>query len=291
MVPSLVGPIYKQMKRYNLHTHSTYCDGKETMEEMVKGAIEQGFDTLGLTSHSPLPFDTYFSIREDRLNEYIQEVDSLKVKYRNQIRLLRSLELDYIPGKSPDFNVLKDRVKMDYTLGSVHMIKGPSGELWFIDGPKQETYDDGLKNFFGGDIRNAVKTYYHQLNEMIETQNPEIVGHFDKIKMHNQSRYFTEDEHWYQNLVMESLQLMREKGSIVEFNTRGWYKKKTTDLFPSKSLMPVMREMKIPVIISSDAHHSSELSLYIEETRQMLLDNGFKAVMYPENGEWIEVGL
>ncbi|MBI9035676.1 MAG: histidinol-phosphatase [Bacteroidales bacterium] len=279
------------MKLYNLHTHSTYCDGKEPLEDMVKAAIEQGFDTLGLTSHSPLPFDTYFSIKENKLKEYVQEIDQLKEKYKGQIRLLRSLELEYVPGLSPEFAQLKEQVKMDYTLGSIHLIKAPNEELWFIDGPKQETYDEGLKNFFGGDIKKAVQTYYHQLNDMIETQNPEIIGHFDKIKMHNQNRFFTEDEKWYKDLVVESLDLMKEKGSIIEFNTRGWYKKKTTDLFPGKKWMPIIREMKIPVIISSDAHHSSELSLYIDETRQLLIDNSFKAVMYPVNGDWVEMAL
>jgi histidinol-phosphatase (PHP family) len=35
----------------NLHTHSLYCDGAATIEEMIVSAIENGFDSLGISSH------------------------------------------------------------------------------------------------------------------------------------------------------------------------------------------------------------------------------------------------
>ena len=39
----------------NLHTHTTYCDGKNTAEEMVQKAIELGFKSLGFSGHAPMP--------------------------------------------------------------------------------------------------------------------------------------------------------------------------------------------------------------------------------------------
>ena len=65
---------------------------------------------------------------------------------------------------------------------------------------------------FGGDIRKAVSAYYQQVNRMILTQKPDILGHFDKIKMHNQDRYFREDESWYRELVMDLLDIVRTVG-------------------------------------------------------------------------------
>ena len=41
----------------NLHTHTTWCDGKNTAEEMVRSAIESGFDVLGFSGHSYTSFD------------------------------------------------------------------------------------------------------------------------------------------------------------------------------------------------------------------------------------------
>ena len=40
-----------EMIKTNYHTHSTFCDGKNTPEEMVLKAIEDNFDILGFSSH------------------------------------------------------------------------------------------------------------------------------------------------------------------------------------------------------------------------------------------------
>ena len=38
--------------RQNLHTHTTFCDGKDTPEELVEAAIAKGFDSIGFSGHS-----------------------------------------------------------------------------------------------------------------------------------------------------------------------------------------------------------------------------------------------
>jgi histidinol phosphatase-like PHP family hydrolase len=40
----------------NFHTHSTYCDGKSSMEEHIAKARELKVSHLGFSSHAPLPF-------------------------------------------------------------------------------------------------------------------------------------------------------------------------------------------------------------------------------------------
>ena len=41
----------------NFHTHSTWCDGKDTPEAMIEAAIAKGFSVLGFSSHAMLPED------------------------------------------------------------------------------------------------------------------------------------------------------------------------------------------------------------------------------------------
>ncbi|NLB34196.1 MAG: histidinol phosphate phosphatase, partial [Tissierellia bacterium] len=38
------------MHKTNLHTHSFYCDGKNSPEEMVLAAIKNNFNSLGISS-------------------------------------------------------------------------------------------------------------------------------------------------------------------------------------------------------------------------------------------------
>ena len=35
--------------KINLHSHTTFCDGKNSAEEMVVSAIDHGFDVFGFS--------------------------------------------------------------------------------------------------------------------------------------------------------------------------------------------------------------------------------------------------
>ena len=264
----------------NLHTHSCYCDGKGTPREYVEYAVAQGFTALGFSGHCPLPFPNNFSIRD--YEGYCNDVRALKAEFGDRIDIRLGLEVDYVPGLLEDFTPLVEKGGLEYTIGSVHLIPNPDdvealrhlnetaqGEerkqiayhLWMIDGPRQETYDNGLRHIFGGDIRRGVRTYFHQQNAMLERNRPTIVGHPDKIVMHNRDRYFTEDEPWYRDLALETMHLIHDLGLICEINTRGIYKGRHADFYPGKWLIQEMKELRIPVIVSTDAHQPSDLTL------------------------------
>jgi len=276
------------MINFNFHQHSNFSDGDFPPEDYVIAAIELGFSALGFSEHSPLPFDNPFSLKAEDVNNYIQTIDELKVKYSDKIKIYRALEMDFIPGMSVYFNLWKNKCNTDYLIGSVHLVAPvDSEELWFTDGPKHEIYDEGLEKFFNGDIKKAVRTYYHQLNEMIETQSFDVLGHFDKIKMHNQDRFFTEDENWYQKLVDESLDLVMQKNLIVEVNTRGIYKKRSNSLFPDNVALKKVQKLDIPIMLSSDAHQPSELNLEFAKTEIKLVEMGFREIMFFDGNIWI----
>ena len=279
------------MQLFNLHTHSYFSDGKSTPEEVVLEAINQGMKVLGFSDHSPVPFENSFAIKNDEVQNYISTIKSLKEKYQDQIDIYCSMEMDFIPGIVKDFKKTKEELSLDYMIGSVHLVGNDINKLWFIDGSKIETYDEGLFNYYNGDIKKGVKTFFHQYNEMIETEEFDIVGHFDKIKMHNRDRYFTENEKWYRDLLMETLTLIKEKSLIVEVNTRGIYKKRSEDFYPSTWILPIMCEMNIPVVISSDSHKSEELTLCFKEAEDALKTAGYKETMCFRNGGFEAISL
>ncbi|MFA5417578.1 MAG: histidinol-phosphatase [Bacteroidales bacterium] len=280
------------MINFNFHQHSLFSDGKMPPEEYVKQAIELGFVAMGFTEHSPLPFETYFALPQHREQEYIEETNRLTKKYVDKIKLYRALEQDFIPGVTEVFSAVSKRLQLAYSIGSVHLVK-PEGsdDLWFIDGPERQKYDDGLDQFFGGDIRKGVTQYYRQMNQMIESQVFDVVGHLDKIKMHNAGRFFNPEDSWVQELVDETLDLIKEKSLIVEVNTRGIYKKRADSYFPDHSTLKKVQQLKIPIIISSDAHLPEELNLGFTEAGQHLLDFEFTNTMFLNGNGWIEIPL
>ena len=258
---------------------------------MIAEAKKQELTMIGFSEHSPLPFENNFSLKADW--DYVKEVKSHATTFADEIKIKCGLETDFIPTVTKPFSETRQYYGLDYIIGGVHLIGNTANpdEIWFIDGPKYEVYDAGLQQFFGGDIQRGVRAFYQQTNQMIENEEFDIIAHFDKIKMHNRNRYFTEDEKWYRDLALETLNLIAEKGIIMEINTRGIYKKRCPDLYPSPWLIKEARKKNIPVIISSDAHHCSELTLEFETAAKVLLEAGYKTVTAIENGNRQEFTL
>jgi len=276
----------------NYHTHSHFCDGKEAPEAYVQKALALGFKALGFSGHAPVSFENSYCIPTDKLTDYCREITQLKTKYANQIKLFLALEADYIPGKTYDFSWFRSNHPLDYLIGSIHLVAHPqSNELWFIDGGKQDVWDAGLESVFSNDIKAGVKAFYQQTNRMIETQKPEILGHFDKIKMHNKNRFFLQSDAWYQKLVNESLELIKEKDTVVEINTRGLYKGRFNELFPSIPILLKAQEMGIPLMLNTDAHHPDELMGYYSQTLQLLRQSGIKTLWHFSEQSWYSQAL
>jgi histidinol-phosphatase (PHP family) len=271
----------------NHHTHSLYSDGSSQPEEYILAAIEKGFNLLGFTEHSPLPFENTFSFKKENRDEYVELMKTLKQKYSSQIAMYSGMEMDYIPCMSDSFGKVRSEYKLDYLIGSVHLVKPDNtDELWFTDGPDYKTYDKGLNELFGADIRKAVTRYYQQLNEMIETQQIEIIGHFDKIKMHNRDRFFKEEEDWYRALVTETLELIQDRDIIVEVNTRGIYKQRSETTYPGLDILKQIKAMRIPVMVNSDAHKPHELDGEFGFAFSLLKEAGIDEVVYFKGNGW-----
>ena len=67
----------------NLHTHTNFCDGKNSAEEMIVSAIEKGFVSLGFSGHGYTKDDTSYCMTDT--DGYIKEIKRLKAKYKKDI--------------------------------------------------------------------------------------------------------------------------------------------------------------------------------------------------------------
>ncbi|NLL04393.1 MAG: PHP domain-containing protein [Clostridiaceae bacterium] len=100
-----------------LHVHTTYSDGTNTIEEMVKHCIELGYSYIGITDHSK---SAYYAggMLEDDIRRQHEEIDRLNEKYNN-FKILKGIELDVLPDGSLDYG--EDILSLfDFTIASVH---------------------------------------------------------------------------------------------------------------------------------------------------------------------------
>ena len=270
--------------KFNFHTHSHHDDGKEPLEDFVKEAVEKGLKAIGFTGHSPLPFSNEWSLPKETFPDYLAEVRRLKEQYKDVIDVYMGLEIDYIPGYSDNFRNFLNGAGLDYCIGSVHLVMKPGsnecGDIWFIDGPR-EGYLKGIDRLFDGDARAAAEAFFEQSREMVATQRPHIIGHLDKVNMHNKGDLFDTSEEWYQKAVHRLLEAVAAAGTIVELNTRGVYSGKTDAYFPATPILQKCLEYDIPVMVNTDAHHPSQVDKLFDEGVQLLKDVGYRKMTTP----------
>ena len=273
----------------NYHMHSHYCDGEGELESFVKKAIERNMYAIGFSGHAPVPFNSDWHIQLDHLDTYISEIEFLKEKYK-EIEIFSGLEVDYIPGQIGP-NSYADR-NLDFIIGSVHYAgQFRNQENCCIDGTKEE-FERALKLVYNNDIEKLVSRYYENVVEMLNNDPPDIIGHLDVIKkLNSNNRYFSEEESWYQDIVSDVIQAISATESILEVNTRGYYKSFTKEFYPGKRILEKCSEANIPVTISSDAHHPNEIVQNFEDAVSVLLNIGYTHLYIFDKGMWFKVQI
>ena len=272
----------------NFHTHSHYCDGKGELSDYIKQAKQLGIKSLGFSSHAPVPFDCKWCMNITSLESYLDEIELLKRNHA-EIEIYAGLEIDFIPTKiSPsDF---KDQ--LDYTIGSIHFVDHfANGTPWEIDGPHLP-FLEGLATIFHNNMKDAIVRYFELTRQMISTSCPTIIGHLDKIKIQNiDSKFFLETDAWYQSEMIKTIDTIEQAGAIVEINTRGLYQKKSTTTYPSPWVIDLLHKRNIPLTVSSDAHHPSDLVNHFQETFVLLRSMGVKKLSTLWNGTWKQLAF
>jgi histidinol-phosphatase (PHP family) len=271
----------------NFHSHSYYCDGKFSPEHHVQTAIAKGFAAFGCSSHCPVPFDSLWNMKAERLGEYVSDINSLKAKYQGQIQLYLGLEVDFVPGKMGPRHPWIQEAGLDYQIGSIHYVNAFEDDTpWEVDGA-HALFLDGLRAIFGNNARRAVERYFTLTRNMVRDETPEVVGHLDKIKIQaEEGRLFSEDESWYRRAVLATLEEIKAAGCIVEINTRGIYKKKTDQLYPSPWIIREMKKMGIPIMLNADSHLPEESDREFEAAASLLRSLGYKQLMTLWDGQW-----
>ena len=242
---------------------------------------------MGFSSHAPVPFDNTWSMPAEDMSAYLADMDAVRQRYLGEIEIYKGLEIDFLEAFPGHISYWTERAGLDFSIGSVHFVRSfEDGKPWEIDGT-QEIFKKGLVEIFGGNEEKAVSDYFDLTMQMLEKDKPTILGHVDKIKMHNSKfPFFSEEDGWYRQKLRETLQVAKETGVIVEVNTRGIYKKRTLEPYPGKYGLQLLREMKIPICLNSDAHQPSEVSREFGSTAELLLDIGIGELATLRNGEW-----
>ena len=230
----------------NYHTHTTFCDGKDSPEDLVREALRLGCPEIGFSGHSHLAEDVN-SLTEQGTLDYCAEVRRLQTKYAGRIRIFLGIEQDIFSDI--------DRSLFDYVIGAVHYVEKDGVKLAVDE--TRESFLSAVENFYGGDFIAMAEDYYALVAALPERTGCDIVAHFDLITKYNEgcALFDTGDPRYVAaaDAALDRL-LAAPKRPLLEVNTgamvRGW----RTEPYPERRLLDRWLSGGGKLILSSDCH-------------------------------------
>lgn len=259
------------MIRSCVHTHTTFCDGCDTVLEMAENAYSLKLKAIGFSGHSYVAGDD-FGIKSEDMHIYRAEVKRVKEIYSGKIDVLCGIELDSFTPKGFDLTGL------DYIIGSAHQVMGDDGAEYIIDGSHERLVDAATAGF-GGDYIKLYTAYYNQFVRFLTEVNPDIIGHFDLITKFNELYCVFDDKcNAYKEVAISAIDKALELDRVIEVNTGAITRGHRTLPYPSDFLLKRILQKKGKVIITTDAHSVSTLVYWTNEAEEYLKTLGFKTV-------------
>lgn len=271
------------LNKQNLHTHTTYADGKDMPQALVEEALARGFGSIGFSEHSYLKYSSFPNqLTAEKAVLYREEIRALKKKYQGQIDIFCGLEFDFYSEDAVD--------EYDYLIGSVHYLACEKGIVTFDHGLGETTRY--VTEHFHGDGLAFARKYFETVARLPERGNFDVIGHFDLVTKNNDAgRFFDETAKEYLQTGFEAIHALKGKIPFFEVNTgaiaRG-YKKLP---YPA---MPFLKEFfacGYGAIITSDCHNKDFLDCHFDEARALLEEAGFKTRFILTEKGFSEVAL
>ena len=258
----------------NYHTHTRYCDGKDSIEEMILAAIEQGFETLGFSGHSPL-FTEDWCMTENDMQKYFSKPQEFKEKYKDKIEILAGLELDILSDKPS--------LPFDYIIGSVHALPVEGGLI-----PVDESLDilkSGIDKYFNGDALLFAEKYFERVSEVYDKTGCQIVGHLDLLTKYQEKEPLFDTAHKrYLDAAEKAIEKLASQSVIFEVNTGAIARGYRTTPYPEKSLLELIRAKGGRVMLNSDCHDKNYLTCGFSEALELIKNAGFEEIYYLNKG-------
>lgn len=255
----------------NYHTHTTFCDGSDTAEDMVKRAIELGFEHLGFSGH----IDAFARVDKEK---YYAELCRLEKQYGGEIVILRGIELDNLEAPS-------EGAQAEYIIGSTHYLNLPeTGEKPLsVDGSAQNV-KRLAEEHFGGDYYKLAAAYYEFEAQVYPRLHPTFVGHFDLITRFNDlpksegGQFIDEEDKRYLSSALEAMEHLVRCGVPFEINCGAMNRGRKRYPYPAPHLIRALRDFGAEILISADAHQKEKLNGGFDTALELVRAAGFEHV-------------
>ena len=259
------------------HSGQFCSHSSDSLEEMLRAYIDKGYEWVGITEHIPRVSARFLAPEEieeghtvdslfERFTDYFSVARKLQSKYQGSIRILVGFETESYTGYAAHVENLRGRFQPDYIVGSAHNVR----DIGIDDTPKQ--YADAAEAV--GGIDELFCEYFDQQYELIEALKPEVVGHFDLIRMHDKDYSGRLEKPRIREKIQRNLKKIKELGSILDFNVRA-FEKGGAEPYVSRSILEMALDLGVPCVPGDDSHGVAGVGLHIEKGIEILEQYGF----------------
>jgi histidinol-phosphatase (PHP family) len=273
------------MRRISLHGgHSgQFCDhARDTLAEIVAAYHAAGFECVGLSEHMPPLSDDWLYPDEaelgrtaawmlDRFARYVAEARRLEREYAGRMHMLVGMESEWYPGCGPWVAELRERFELDYVVGSVHHVGGICFDF------SKEEYARAAQE--AGGMAQMYAAFFDAQLEMLNYLKPEVVGHFDLIRIHDPNYAGTLAEPEIHRRVVRNLECVRESGAVLDVNTRALLKGQP-EPYVCGPILEAAAALGVGCVYGDDAHGSGDVGFAYDRIEGMLVQAGVEEVRY-----------
>ncbi len=259
------------------HSGEFCCHAKDSLEEIINAYIEKGFSWVGITEHMPPVSDSFLYTDEkkeglnaekmySRFERYILTCRELQRKYHHLIEILVGFETETYTGSEMFIKDLIRKFKPDYMVGSIHHVNNLE-----ID-TSADHYNHAAESM--GGIDELYCRYFDQQYEMIQALRPQVVGHFDLIRIFDPDYQSRLSKPIIREKTHRNLKAVKANSLILDFNMRA-LRKGAPEPYISSMILKRAMELKISVIPGDDSHGLSTVGQYVEQGIAILNGMGF----------------
>lgn len=263
------------MIKSDFHTHTNFCDGKNTPTEMVKSAYNMGLTDYGVSGHAYITAGGEFGMNDDILLKYKNELYDLREKYKGKMNIYIGIELD----------VLGPIQEAEYSIGSCHCLE-KNGKYVVIDNT-EEILCNAVNKLWNGDWYSLTDDYYNLVSKVYDITKCDFVGHFDLITKFNQDyKHFDESDDRYLDSAYKAMKKLNSFDLPFEINTGAISRGYREEPYPNEILLRELKNMGGRIIINSDSHSVDNICYKFDEAVEIAKRCGFKTswILKPEGG-------
>ncbi|KAI8807383.1 Polymerase/histidinol phosphatase-like protein [Cladochytrium replicatum] len=272
----------------SFHSHSgSYClHAAGTLDEVIARVRELKFVAFALSEHMPrnrpqdlYPEETHITpeITEKMFNDYLTHARQIQ-RDTKDVEIIVGAETDWIhPGTLSQISGF--RSKVDYIVGSIHHVLGIPIDF------DEETLEKARMacvealDETGGSVSPTealYRRYYDEQFEMLKSVKPEVIGHFDLVKLFNPNHSIS-DEVW--SRIQRNVRFIVEYGGVVEINASA-FRKGWSEPYPSRRIVKYMQSEGVKFVLSDDSHGPNAVAMNYYKLHEYLKEMEISKVFY-----------